>query len=49
MKYDINAVFEEQGTPDAVTIWTRTVSEQVGMYTKESFYSDVCSATPRLF
>ncbi|MFM0818572.1 glycosyltransferase family 2 protein [Streptococcus suis] len=49
MKYDINAVFEEQGTPDAVTIWTRTVSEQVGMYTKESFYSDVCSAAPRLF
>ncbi|HFI0535317.1 TPA: glycosyltransferase family 2 protein [Streptococcus suis] len=49
MKYDINAVFNEQGIEDAVTVWTRTISEQVGTYTKESFYSDVCSAAPRLF
>lgn len=49
MKYDINAVFNEQGIEDAVTVWTRTISEQIGTYTKESFYSDVCSAAPRLF
>lgn len=49
MKYDINAVFNEQGIEDAVTVWTRTISEQIGTYSKESFYSDVCSAAPRLF
>ena len=49
MKYDINAVFNEQGIEDAVTVWTRTISEQIGTYTTESFYSDVCSAAPRLF
>lgn len=49
MKYDIKAVFDEQGTNDAVTLWTRTNPEQIGHYTKESFYSDVCSAAPREF
>ncbi|ESV54910.1 rhamnosyltransferase [Streptococcus agalactiae LMG 14747] len=49
MKYDIQAVFNEQGTNDAVTLWTRTIPEQAGHYTKESFYSDVCSAAPRKF
>lgn len=49
MKYDIKAVFDEQGTNDAMTLWTRTNPDQVGHYTKESFYSDVCSAAPREF
>ncbi|MGF0111379.1 glycosyltransferase family A protein [Streptococcus sp. SGI.013] len=49
MKYDISAVFSEQGTEDAITIWKRTIEEQRGCYTKESFYSDVCSAAPREF
>lgn len=49
MKYDINAVFSEQGVEDSITLWTRTIEEQRGHYTKESFYSDVCSAAPRDF
>ena len=49
MKYDIQAVFAEQGVADGVTLWTRRNSEQKGQYTKESFYSDVCSAAPRKF
>ncbi|MFA9413909.1 MULTISPECIES: glycosyltransferase family 2 protein [unclassified Streptococcus] len=49
MKYDIQTVFREQGADDAVTLWTRTNAEQKGLYTKESFYSDVCSAAPRKF
>lgn len=49
MKYDINAVFNEQGVEDSTTLWTRTIDEQRGHYTKESFYSDVCSAAPRDF
>ncbi|MCU9533747.1 glycosyltransferase family A protein [Streptococcus sp. CSL10205-OR2] len=49
MKYDINLVFEEQGVPDAITLWTRDNKEFFGKYTKESFYSDVCSAAPRDF
>ncbi|WNZ95060.1 glycosyltransferase family 2 protein [Streptococcus iniae] len=49
MKYDINAVFNEQGVADALTIWTRDDENLKGKYTKESFYSDVCSATPRDF
>lgn len=49
MKYDIRAVFNEQGSSDAITLWTRTNPDQLGHYTKESFYSDVCSAAPREF
>lgn len=49
MKYDINAVFSEQGIEDSITLWTRSNNEQIGHYTKESFYSDVCSAAPRKF
>lgn len=49
MKYDIQAVFNEQGADDAITLWTRTNPDQRGHYTKESFYSDVCSAAPREF
>lgn len=49
MKYDINAVFEEQGLCDAVTLWTRSHQKERGQYTRESFYSDVCSAAPRAF
>lgn len=49
MKYDINAVFNEQGVSDALTIWTRDDDTLKGKYTKESFYSDVCSAAPRDF
>lgn len=49
MKYDIQAVFNEQGTDDAITLWTRNNPDLVGKYTKESFYSDVCSAAPRQF
>ncbi|MGT2847110.1 glycosyltransferase family A protein [Streptococcus massiliensis] len=49
MKYDINAVFNEQGVEDAITIWKRDNPDFVGKYTKESFYSDVCSAAPREF
>lgn len=49
MKYDINAVFNEQGVADAVTLWTRNDLALRGKYTKESFYSDVCSAAPRSF
>ncbi|KGR73086.1 glycosyltransferase family 2 protein [Streptococcus phocae subsp. salmonis] len=49
MKYDINAVFSEQGVKDAITIWTREDASLKGKYTKESFYSDVCSAAPREF
>lgn len=49
MKYDINAVFDEQGSRDAITLWKRTQTDQIGQYSKESFYSDVCSAAPRQF
>lgn len=49
MKYDIQAVFNEQGASNAITLWTRTQPDQLGHYTKESFYSDVCSAAPRAF
>ncbi|MGQ7408586.1 glycosyltransferase family 2 protein [Streptococcus suis] len=49
MKYDINAVFGEQGAEDAITIWQRKDPAHQGQYTKESFYSDVCSAAPRKF
>ena len=49
MKYDIEAVFDEQGSRDAITLWTRKEPLFVGKYTKESFYSDVCSAAPRKF
>lgn len=49
MKYDINAVFNEQGVAGAVTLWTRQEESLKGKYTKESFYSDVCSAAPRDF
>lgn len=49
MKYDINSVFDEQGVADAVTIWSRNSPDLKGKYTKESFYSDVCSAAPRNF
>lgn len=49
MKYDIQAVFNEQGSDEAITLWTRTNPDQIGHYTKESFYSDVCSAAPREF
>lgn len=49
MKYDIRAVFNEQGSSDAITLWTRANPDQLGHYTKESFYSDVCSAAPREF
>ncbi|MCK1237244.1 glycosyltransferase family 2 protein [Streptococcus uberis] len=49
MKYDINTVFNEQGVSDALTIWTRDDDTLKGKYTKESFYSDVCSAAPRDF
>lgn len=48
MKYDINSVFNEQGVAGATTIWTRQ-EDLKGKYTKESFYSDVCSAAPREF
>lgn len=49
MKYDIEAVFDEQGVNDAVTIWGNRDEFFKGKYTKESFYSDVCSAAPREF
>ncbi|MGT2716313.1 glycosyltransferase family A protein [Streptococcus respiraculi] len=49
MKYDIEAVFREQGAEDALTFWTRSDEALKGKYTKESFYSDVCSAAPREF
>ncbi|MEW4354001.1 glycosyltransferase family 2 protein [Streptococcus pneumoniae] len=49
MKYDIEAVFREQGVEDALTFWTRSDEALKGTYTKESFYSDVCSAAPREF
>ncbi|HFU3799651.1 TPA: glycosyltransferase family 2 protein [Streptococcus suis] len=49
MKYDILAVFNEQGVSDAMTFWQRLDDSQIGKYTKESFYSDVCSAAPRQF
>ncbi|MGT2949751.1 rhamnosyltransferase [Streptococcus cuniculi] len=49
MKYDIEAVFREQGVEDALTLWTRSDEALKGTYTKESFYSDVCSAAPRDF
>lgn len=49
MKYDIQAVFNEQGVEDAITFWHGRDSIFVGKYTKESFYSDVCSAAPRDF
>lgn len=49
MKYDILAVFNEQGVADALTFWQRLDENQKGHYTKESFYSDVCSAAPRQF
>ncbi|MGT2964609.1 glycosyltransferase [Streptococcus acidominimus] len=49
MKYDIEAVFREQGVEDALTFWTRSEEALRGKYTKESFYSDVCSAAPRHF
>ncbi|MDQ8837397.1 glycosyltransferase family A protein [Streptococcus ruminantium] len=49
MKYDILAVFNEQGVADALTFWQRLDTSQKGQYTKESFYSDVCSAAPRKF
>ncbi|MGT2667197.1 glycosyltransferase family A protein [Streptococcus rifensis] len=49
MKYDIQAVFNEQGVDDAITLWTRNDTDLIGKYTKESFYSDVCSAAPRQF
>ncbi|WP_398575096.1 glycosyltransferase family 2 protein [Streptococcus himalayensis] len=49
MKYDIEAVFREQGAEDALTFWTRSDETLKGTYTKESFYSDVCSSAPREF
>ncbi|NQN87666.1 glycosyltransferase family 2 protein [Streptococcus suis] len=49
MKYDILAVFNEQGVSDSLTFWQRLDDSQRGKYTKESFYSDVCSAAPRRF
>lgn len=49
MKYDINAVFHDQGVNDGITLWTRDNPEQKGHYTEASFYSDVCSAAPREF
>ncbi|MCK4025130.1 glycosyltransferase family A protein [Streptococcus iners] len=49
MKYDILAVFNEQGVSDSLTFWQRLDESQRGKYTKESFYSDVCSAAPRRF
>ncbi|HEM5142837.1 TPA: glycosyltransferase family 2 protein [Streptococcus suis] len=49
MKYDILAVFNEQGVSDSLTFWQRLDKSQRGKYTKESFYSDVCSAAPRRF
>ncbi|HFI0238450.1 TPA: glycosyltransferase family A protein [Streptococcus suis] len=49
MKYDILAVFNEQGVTDSLTFWQRLDESQRGKYTKESFYSDVCSAAPRRF
>lgn len=49
MKYDILAVFNEQGASDSLTFWQRLDESQRGKYTKESFYSDVCSAAPRRF
>lgn len=49
MKYDINAVFQEQGSSDAVTLWERTDESLKGSYAKDSFYSDVCSAALRNF
>ena len=49
MKYDINAVFNEQGVADATTLWSNRDLSLKGHYTKESFYSDVCSAAPRAF
>ncbi|HFU4460003.1 TPA: glycosyltransferase family 2 protein [Streptococcus suis] len=49
MKYDILAVFNEQGVSDSLTFWQRLDESQRGKYTKESFYSDVCSAAPRQF
>ncbi|HEM2752178.1 TPA: glycosyltransferase family 2 protein [Streptococcus suis] len=49
MKYDILAVFNEQGVSDSLTFWQRFDESKKGQYTKESFYSDVCSAAPRKF
>ena len=49
MKYDILSVFNEQGVEDALTFWQRFDESKQGQYTKESFYSDVCSAAPRKF
>lgn len=49
MKYDIQAVFNEQGVDDAITLWYGRDESFRGNYTKESFYSDVCSAAPRDF
>ncbi|MBF0818573.1 glycosyltransferase family 2 protein [Streptococcus acidominimus] len=49
MKYDIQAVFQDQGVDEAMTLWTRDNPEQRGQYTEASFYSDVCSAAPRNF
>jgi rhamnosyltransferase len=49
MKYDILSVFNEQGVEDALTFWQRFDESKKGQYTKESFYSDVCSAAPRKF
>ncbi len=49
MKYDILAVFNEQGVSDSLTFWQRLDESRRGKYTKESFYSDVCSAAPRRF
>lgn len=49
MKYDIQAVFNEQGVDDAITLWQGRDPQFEGHYTKESFYSDVCSAAPREF
>lgn len=49
MKYDILSVFNEQGVADALTFWQRFDESKKGQYTKESFYSDVCSAAPRKF
>ena len=42
MKYDILAVFNEQGVSDSLTFWQRLDESRRGKYTKESFYSDVC-------
>lgn len=49
MKYDILTTFNEQGVADAITLWQGRDAQFIGHYTKESFYSDVCSAAPRKF